>query len=138
MFAENCRIPMIHYVRYRHFHFLSLCCRKLGSSEEIIFRDTFQDSSHIRESFAHANVEFESTSSGSELLPPYSLSFDRSSEKENILVKHVDIPTKLFSQSNPKESNSIRFSASQIEAIRSGFNKVLNNTNNYTVHAKRL
>ena len=93
--------------------------------EEFDYADTFLDSSHLIESFPGTNVEFDINGSP----PPYKLRIVHSFSDNN--DKHVNPPVSVQSYVHPNvgpypddevHHNNVRFSPSQIEAIRSGMN----------------
>ena len=94
------------------------------------FNDTFLDIDHVKESFKDYKIEYNSKS---EIKPPYKLTFkDTTSEKrdvegetkklniDTILVESYVLPSRgPYPYTIPRQ-NMIRFTPTQIEAIRSG------------------
>lgn len=93
--------------------------------EEFDYADTFLDSNHLIESFPGTSVDFEVKNSP----PPYKLrmvhSFGENNEQQvnpTVSVKSY-IPPKVGPYPDDQvHQNTVRFSPSQIEAIRSGMN----------------
>ena len=88
--------------------------------EDFSYEDSFLDTDHILESFPTAEVVIDP-----EAVSPYRLRITRGTSKDKIAVSSsvsaVDSwPFAAFTQS----SNSVRFTPAQIEAVRSGMNKV--------------
>jgi len=90
------------------------------------FNDTFLDFSHLRQSFPGFSVEVAGTKAESELPPPYKVTFHKVDEKqEKPLTLSVETVVREARGPYPKnvpKTNSVRFTPTQVEAIRSGTN----------------
>lgn len=86
------------------------------------FNDTFLNFAHLRDSFPDHKIqikqESEEEQDESKLLPPYRLTFH--SKENHLLVEPHVIPSRGPYPFNEPKKNAIRFTPTQIEAIRSG------------------
>lgn len=93
----------------------------LGSvvGEELDFFDTFLDADHVRESFAQHNVKFEAEASSAPS-PPYRRKFV---DSENIVA--TAFTASETSKHRGTQRNPVRFTATQVDAIRRGMSQGL-------------
>ena len=87
----------------------------------IDFCDTFLDLQHLKQSFPGYDIKSDVKDS-SKLIPPFKLTFndDKESEKKSIVVNPYVIASRGPYPMEAPKKNSIRFTPTQVEAIRSG------------------
>lgn len=92
---------------------------KLEGNEKANYVDTFVDQAHLENSFPNCKVSFATESCS----PPYRISFHSDEDgKETVTASHYDpINAGPYPQDKPP-LNTVRFTAKQVEAIRSGVN----------------
>lgn len=106
-----------------------------GEAENIDFRDTFLDSDHLKESFSDDKFIINSEVNLEELQPPFKIEFQgKTSKKKKKLLKSsasgkttLSITSYKFPNLGPfnqiqQNLNTIKFTPTQVEAIRSGCN----------------
>lgn len=95
---------------------------KLSINRELFstlnFFDTFLDLDHVRESFSHHKIVVDSSVGSLEAIPPFKLSID--DEEMIVKVQPYKIPNRGPYVTDQPKRNAIRFTPTQVEAIRSG------------------
>ena len=91
-----------------------------NAPKELDFNDTFLDFDHLRASFPGCNIQ--APSDPSVLVPPFKIAFETVDDAPHVVCKPYAPQRRNPYPKAEVKQNSVRFTPTQVEAIRSGMN----------------